>query len=51
MKYINMTPKQEFIYQKAKMLEIKSGISSFRIYRRMAATFSFDVLPEKKIET
>ncbi|QEJ79236.1 ATPase nucleoside triphosphate phosphohydrolase-I [Goatpox virus] len=48
MKYINMTPKQEFIYQKAKMLEIKSGISSFRIYRRMAATFSFDVLPEKK---
>ncbi|QHR82628.1 NPH-I [Brazilian porcupinepox virus 1] len=49
--YIKMSPKQESVYKKAKMMEIKSGISSFRIHRRMAATFTFDTLPEKKNRT
>ncbi|QQG31575.1 NPH-I transcription termination factor [Swinepox virus] len=47
MRYVNMTKKQENIYQKAKTMEAKSGISAFRIYRRMAATFTFDSLPER----
>ncbi|AAR07444.1 88L [Yaba monkey tumor virus] len=51
MHYVNMTKQQEIIYQKAKIAEIKSGIASFRIYRRMAATFSFDSFPDKKKKT
>lgn len=43
-----MSKKQEEIYQKAKLAEIKTGISSFRILRRMATTFTFDSFPERQ---
>ncbi|APG58306.1 nucleoside triphosphatase I [BeAn 58058 virus] len=46
-----MTPKQDQIYQKAKIAELKSGTSSFRIYRRMASTFTFDTFPERENRT
>ncbi|AAW23532.1 hypothetical protein mO143R [Vaccinia virus] len=48
MRYVNMSKKQEEIYQKAKLAEIKTGISSFRILRRMATTFTFDSFPERQ---
>ncbi|ABI99081.1 transcription termination factor NPH-I [Deerpox virus W-1170-84] len=48
MRYVKMTKKQENIYSKAKIAELKSGTSSFRIHRRMAATFTFDSFPEKQ---
>ncbi|AAF14974.1 m86L [Myxoma virus] len=49
--YVNMTQKQEQVYQKAKLAELKAGISSFRIYRRMAATFTFDAFLDKTDKT
>nr|WGO62714.1 ATPase [Wadden Sea poxvirus] len=47
MKYVNMSKKQESIYKKAKFYEMKSGLSMFKIRRRMAATFVFDYFPDK----
>ncbi|AEN03686.1 ATPase nucleoside triphosphate phosphohydrolase-I NPH-I [Yokapox virus] len=48
MRYVNMSRKQEEIYQRAKIAEIKTGITAFRILRRMATTFTFDSFPERK---
>ncbi|AST09509.1 ATPase NPH1 [NY_014 poxvirus] len=48
MRYVNMSKKQEDIYQKAKIAEIKTGTSAFRILRRMATTFTFDSFPERQ---
>lgn len=47
-KHILMSKKQEEVYLKAKHLEKKLGISVFKIYQRMTATFVFDELPDKK---
>ncbi|AUL80560.1 NPH-1 transcription termination factor [Vaccinia virus] len=43
-----MSKKQEEIHQKAKLAEIKTSISSFRVLRRMASTFPFDSFPERQ---
>ncbi len=48
MRRVNMSKKQESVYQKAKIEEIKTGTAVFRIYRRMAAAFTFEFFPEKK---
>lgn len=48
LKYVTMSPKQEELYQRAKVAEFKSGISVFKIHRRMAATFVFDDFPVKQ---
>ncbi|UOX38569.1 chromatin remodeling complex ATPase [Finch poxvirus] len=47
-KPVTMSRKQEDLYLKAKYLERKMGISVFKIYQRMAATFVFDDIPDKK---
>ncbi|QRI42790.1 NPH-I, transcription termination factor [Mudlarkpox virus] len=47
-KNVTMSRKQEDLYLKAKYIERKMGISVFKIYQRMAATFVFDDIPDKK---
>ncbi|ANS71175.1 ATPase [Pteropox virus] len=51
MLYVNMSPKQEAVYQRAKIAEIKSKTAVFKIHRRMAAMFAFDEFPDKKDKT
>lgn len=47
-KHVFMSKKQEELYLKARYLERKLGISVFKIYQRMASTFVFDDIPDKK---
>ncbi|ATI21197.1 ATPase NPH1 [Eastern grey kangaroopox virus] len=48
LRYVTMSQKQEELYMKARSVERRLGISVFKIYQRMAATFVFDDIPDKK---
>ncbi|AWU47131.1 ATPase [Sea otter poxvirus] len=48
MLYVTMSRHQETIYNRAKLLEVKSKTAVFKIHRRMATMFAFDDIPEKK---
>ncbi|WZD65416.1 transcription termination factor NPH-I [Bovine papular stomatitis virus] len=47
MMYVDMTAKQTAAYRRAAAMERKSGAAVFRVYRRTAATFAFEDVPDK----